>query len=308
MRKIPQIIIADPTSSKIKQINISPQKIFLVLFIGFLTIVFAVKFSVDIIIKLNHNSTIARLEKKNAILEEQLAQMSNRINSIREKLNQIENLDDKIRSTLDVPLLDEDVRKVGIGGSEISLGSSIDLDDPQLRATIIDYQSVLARLEREIKLETESYKKLLATVERKEDSLRYLPAIKPVQNGRITDRFGRRLHPILKIYRFHYGIDFAANRGTPVYAPADGYVTFTGRKGGFGLFISINHKYGYETYYGHLQKIYVRRGQFVKRGEKIGEVGNTGLSTNPHLHYEVHYKGKPVDPSQFYFDHIVYNE
>jgi murein DD-endopeptidase MepM/ murein hydrolase activator NlpD len=104
----------------------------------------------------------------------------------------------------------------------------------------------------------------------------------------------------------HHGIDIASNRGTPILAPGDGYITFTGKNGGYGLFVSINHKYGFETKYGHVQKIYVRRGQYVKRGDKIGEVGNTGISTAPHLHYEVHYRGKPVNPADYYFNDIKF--
>ena len=180
------------------------------------------------------------------------------------------------------------------------------MDDEELRSVMLNYQSAIARLEREIKLENESFIKLISTMERKEDSLRFLPEIKPVTNGRITDGFGKRRHPLFKRIIPHHGIDLSANRGTPILAPADGYVTFTGRNGGFGLFISIDHKYGFKTHYGHLQKIYVRRGQFISRGEKIGEVGNSGISTAPHLHYEVHYRNKPLDPANFYFHDIKF--
>ncbi len=307
MTKNSRFVFVNPGTSKIKQITISLPKVIFSILIVTLLIVVALKVSSDLVIKLNHNSKISQLQKKNSVLEEQLKFMSDKITFIRDQLNQVEELDDKVRARLDIPLIDSDVRQVGIGGSDITHFSGPELEDLHLKSTIVDNQSVLARLEREIKLEVDSYKKLISTMERKDDSLRFLPAIKPVPNGRLTDGFGRRRHPIFKRIMPHYGVDLAANRGTPILASADGYVNFTGKNGGYGLFISINHKYGFETKYGHLQKIYVRRGQFVKRGEKIGEVGNTGISTAPHLHYEVHYHGKAIDPTDFYFNDLNFN-
>ncbi len=105
---------------------------------------------------------------------------------------------------------------------------------------------------------------------------------------------------------YHRGVDLATNKGTPIIAPSDGYVVYAGRNAGYGLFIQINHKYGFETYYGHLNKIYVRKGQFVKRGDKIGEVGSSGISTSSHLHYEVHYNGNALNPTQFFLNDIEY--
>ncbi|MEJ2635342.1 MAG: M23 family metallopeptidase [Calditrichia bacterium] len=302
----PRVVIIDSNSSKIKQVTFSFPKVIIGLSVLIFLIGLSLKISVDLGIKFNHNSKISQLQKENSVLESQLKSMGEKITHMRSQVDQIEELDDNLRSRLDIPAIDADVRQVGIGGSDIAHISGIEMDNPQLKSSLINSQSVLARLEREIKLETESYKKLLSTMERKEDSLRYLPAIKPVTNSRLTDGFGRRRHPIFKRIMPHHGIDLAANRGTPVLATADGYVTFTGKNGGYGLFISINHKYGFETKYGHLQKIYVRRGQYVKRGEKIGEVGNTGISTAPHLHYEVHYHGQPVDPVDYYFNDLTF--
>lgn len=306
MNDKPRFIFINPNSSTFKQINISFTKISIGILVFVVLFAVAVKLSIDFGIKFNHNSQISKLHTENSVLQLQLKQMAEKIDFLREQIDQIEELDDKIRARLDVPLLDEDVRQVGIGGSDVAHLSDVQVDDIKLKSDILKNQSTLARLEREIKLENESFKKLLSTMERKEDSLRFLPAIKPVANGRITDGFGKRRHPIFKRIMDHHGIDIAANRGTPILAPADGYVTYTGRNGGYGNFVSINHKYGFETKYGHLQKIYVRRGQFVKRGDKIGEVGNSGISTAPHLHYEVHYRGKPVDPTNYYFQDIKF--
>ena len=302
----PHFIFINPKTTTVQQIRISLMKFSAGLILFFVIIGVLVKFAVDMGIKFNHNSKIDKLQTENVVLQQQLKLMDEKIILIREHIDQIEDLDDKIRARLDIPLIDDDVRQVGIGGSDISNISGMKLEDLKLQSVILKNQNTLARLEREIKLENESFKKLLSTMERKEDSLRYLPAIKPVVNGRLTDGFGKRRHPIYKRIMDHHGIDLAANRGTPIYATGDGYVTFTGKNGGYGLFVAINHKYGFETKYGHLQKIYVRRGQFVKRGDKIGEVGNTGISTAPHLHYEVHYKGDPVNPTDYYFTDIKF--
>jgi murein DD-endopeptidase MepM/ murein hydrolase activator NlpD len=306
MKKKSRFIFVDSKTTKLKQINISIPKILIGLIALSFLIGSSLKISTDLMLQFTRNSKISQLEKRNNVLEKQLKHMSGKIQLIRNQIDKIEELDDRLRTRLDIPKLDEDVRQVGIGGSDLSQVLQIDLGDPDLKTALLKNRNVLDRLEREVKLEMESYEKLLTTMERKEDSLRFLPAIKPVPGGRITDGFGYRRHPILKRILFHYGLDFSSDRGTPVLATADGYVNFTGINGGYGKFISINHKYGYETKYGHLQKIYVRNGQFVKRGDKIGEVGNTGRSTAPHLHYEVHYKGKAVDPSQFYFHDIAF--
>lgn len=306
MRNKPHFLFINPKTTNLKQIYISPIK----LFIGFVFILFIIaiflKMAVNFSIKFNHNSQIIQLRSENSVLQQQVKEMGEKIAFLRNQVDQIEQLDDKIRARLDIPVIEEDVRQVGIGGSELAHTSAVGLNDIKLESVILNNQNTLSRLEREIKLESESFKKLLYTMERKEDSLRFLPAIRPVSTGRITDGFGRRRHPIYKRIMAHHGIDIATKRGTPILAPGDGYVTYTGRNGGYGLFISINHKYGFETKYGHLQKIYVRLGQFVKRGDKIGEVGNTGISTAPHLHYEVHYKNKPVNPTDYYFNDIKF--
>ena len=119
----------------------------------------------------------------------------------------------------------------------------------------------------------------------------------PLRFTRISSRFTHsRLHPVLKTRRPHLGIDYAAPRGTPVSASADGVVVFAGRQGGFGRLVRLRHANGYETLYGHLSRIDVRRGQRVAQGDRIGAVGSTGLATGPHLDYRMTLNGRYVDP------------
>ena len=112
--------------------------------------------------------------------------------------------------------------------------------------------------------------------------------------------FGTREHPVLEKTLYHYGLDFKATKGTPIITQADGIVEFAGyNSGGFGNLVIVDHGYGFKTYYAHMSKIEVKVGDIVRKGKKIGEVGSTGRSTGPHLHYEVHYLGKRVDPMSF---------
>ncbi len=116
---------------------------------------------------------------------------------------------------------------------------------------------------------------------------------------RITDKFGYRMHPILKERIFHFGVDFATDVGTPVYAPADGVVEYAQKKKGYGNFLLINHPFGFKTGYGHLSKFAVKAGTYVSKGDLVAYTGNTGRSTGPHLHYEVRYLYKWLNPMSF---------
>lgn len=306
MKKKPILYYISSESSKIKEISFSIPKTLTFIFVVLVISFFSLKYSIDFIVDFSQNSKISQLKKENEFLQKQLSYMAANLTSLRTRVSEIERVDDEIRSLIDLPILGSDVRQVGIGGANTELETPLIPDEYQYNTELVSSLTLLERLEREIKLEKSSYEELLATVKKREDSLKYLPVLKPVPNARMTDGFGNRRHPILKSVRFHPGIDLAADKGTPIVAPADGYVKYAGRYGGYGNFIKINHKYGYETCYGHLHKIYVRPGQFVKRGDKIGEVGSTGLSTSNHLHYEVHYDGKPVNPDRFFLNDVVY--
>ncbi len=145
--------------------------------------------------------------------------------------------------------------------------------------------------------------------------LESVPLGYPSTARRISSPFGFRMHPIYHEERFHHGIDFAGKVGTPVYATADGIVEYAGfSKGGYGNLVMLTHNYGFRTLYGHmLSDLKVRSGDFVKRGEVIGYLGNTGLSTGPHLHYEIKYLRNTIDPAPFlhadmqHFDALIRN-
>ncbi len=160
------------------------------------------------------------------------------------------------------------------------------------------------QLEKGLYVQAKSYEELLEMAKTQETRMEYIPAIQPVLNKdltRVASGYGWRVDPVYHTKRFHHGMDFTAPTGTDIYATGNGKVTFVGWRQGYGNTVVIDHGFGYETLYAHLYKQLVRVGQNVQRGDIIALVGNTGKSTGPHLHYEVHYRGTPVDPRNFYF-------
>jgi murein DD-endopeptidase MepM/ murein hydrolase activator NlpD len=142
-----------------------------------------------------------------------------------------------------------------------------------------------------------------------------IPSGYPSNAKRVTSSFGYRMHPIYKTKRFHHGIDFGGKLGTPIVATADGIVEFSDFDKGYGNLVVIHHNFGFKTAYGHMQRnLQVQKGDFVKKGEVLGYLGNTGISTGPHLHYEVKYIKNVLDPKNFLtfninnFDTLLYNE
>ena len=152
--------------------------------------------------------------------------------------------------------------------------------------------------------QSSSYDELVDLLKRNEERLQCIPAIQPVLNRnlkQVASGFGWRIDPVFHTRRMHQGMDFSANKGTPVYVTGSGTVTDVGYMQGYGNCVIVNHGFGYVTMYAHLQKILVKKRQRVVRAQKIGTVGSTGKSTGPHLHYEVHYHGTPVNPINYYF-------
>lgn len=205
------------------------------------------------------------------------------------------------------------IRSVGVGGSQKYSWLQAYKHADLLRET---YQNI-EQIERKLYLQSTSFDEVIDLTWSKEEWLAARPAIQPIGMKdlvRFGSSFGTRMHPILGVVRPHEGIDLTAARGTPIYATADGKVLQAGyRAGGFGKKVFIDHGYGYSTVYGHCDQILVEPGQLVKRGEVIATVGSTGLSKSPHLHYEVHVNGRPVDPINYYandlsskeFEHMI---
>jgi murein DD-endopeptidase MepM/ murein hydrolase activator NlpD len=167
----------------------------------------------------------------------------------------------------------------------------------------------LNNLSLRLAFQAKSFVEIANLVKNKEKLIAAIPSIQPVSNknlNRIASGFGYRIDPIYKDRRLHAGLDFTAASGTPIYATADGVVRDAGfNTGGYGNRVLINHGFGYETTYSHMYKVKARVGERVKRGEVIGYIGNTGKSTGPHLHYEVHRNGIAVDPIYYFYNDLT---
>lgn len=238
--------------------------------------------------------------------QEDLQLISGRVKEVETKLRQLEVRDNEVYRTIfeASPIPDSARQKQMEMENEIRLVSS--MDDNELAYSIFNTLNVISA---RIVSQEKSYKEIEGMLRNKEKLLASTPAIQPVANKdlkRLASGFGSRIDPVYKTIKFHAGLDFAAPQGTPIYATADGRVTTAGNTGnGYGNHVEINHGFGYETLYGHMFRIKVRSGQTVKRGEVIGWVGSTGKSTGPHLHYEVHKGGRPLDPIYFFYNDLT---
>ncbi len=214
------------------------------------------------------------------------------------------NLDDSIyRSLVGKKPLPWSIREAGSGGHIPDLY----LNERAFPERVIRTAGKIDNLDTRLRIQENSYREVFKAALRNRERLNHLPAIMPIYNEDlklIGSGFGMRLHPILKIYRMHEGIDFFATVGTDVFATADGRVHNVRVSKTFGKVIEIDHGYGILTLYAHLSNFEVREGEYVKRGQIIGQVGNTGLSSGQHLHYEVHLNGVEVDPVNYFFNDL----
>lgn len=231
------------------------------------------------------------LDEKTQKLEQQMVELEKRDNEVYRTIFEANPVPDSIR------LKEMEQQK------EITLVMS--MSGGELENSITNSINNLAK---RMAYQEKSFTDITNFIKNKEELLASTPAIQPVSNSdlkRVASGFGYRIDPVYKTVKFHAGLDFTAPQGTPIYATANGVVRTAGNLGnGFGNHVVINHGYGYETLYGHMFRIKVKSGTRVKRGEIIGWVGNTGKSTGPHCHYEVHKNGRPLDPVYFFYNDL----
>jgi murein DD-endopeptidase MepM/ murein hydrolase activator NlpD len=261
-------------------------------------------FSVDFLANIRHNSKIVILETQNNSLLSQLEQMSAKANRIEQSLTHIQKSNDELRVMANLDQIDADTRNVGRGGNEFEFNYTLTDLNSDLADQVKKNQLTLEKLEQQMRLETQSQQEIFDQFKYLENYVKYYPAIRPIPEGigRLTASLGMRPDPFTGVRRPHKGIDISAPRGTPVYATADGSVVFANWNRGYGNMIALDHGNRLKTFYGHLSKMDVRVGMKVKRGQKIGEVGSTGRSTAPHLHYEVRDQNDPQNPLNYFYD------
>jgi len=254
------------------------------------------------ILQFYESPRMRRLNKENERLLTQYEMMYKDLTTIEKVLDEIEQRDNNLyRVIFESDPIPSTIRKAGFGG--VNRYSKLEsFDNSEL---VIKTAEKLDVLSKEAYIQAKSYDEVLKLAMNKEVLKTSMPAIMPISNKSLKSTasgWGYRIHPIYKIKQFHYGMDFTANIGTPVYTTGDGTIKdVQSIGGGYGKWVLIDHGFGYETLYGHLNGFNVKIGDHVKRGSVIGYVGNTGTSTGPHVHYEVHKNGQPVNPQYYYF-------
>ncbi len=249
------------------------------------------------------------LKRENQRLLSQYELMYKNLENVQKVLDDLQQRDDNLyRVIFEADPIPSSVRKAGFGGIN-KYAQLQSMDNSEL---VIKTAQKLDIVAKEAYVQSKSYDEVMKLALSKEKMLASIPAIMPISNKdlkRTASGWGWRIHPIYKIRKFHYGMDFTAPIGTEIYATGDGVVKdIETSAGGFGRWIIIDHGFGYETLYGHLNAFDVKIGQTVKRGSVIGYVGNSGTSTGPHVHYEVHKNGKPVNPQYYYFKDLTPDE
>lgn len=284
---------------------VTPLRVKLLRFFGFLS---ALAVSCAIVIylytKFFPKATDREVQLKYEALKDNYGVLNDKVKTMQQQMAELEKRDNDVyRSIFEATPLTDSARQKQIEQKKEIAKVSL-LNDDELGDSIA---KTLNSLSARIDFQRTSYDAISKLINNQEAKLASIPAIQPVSNKeltRIASGFGLRIHPIYGIPKMHYGLDFTAPQGTPIYATGDGTVTTAGVGTGTGNEVIINHGYGYETVYMHMVRIKANVGQRVKRGEVIGWVGSTGASTGPHCHYEVHINGTPVDPVYFFYNDL----
>lgn len=300
------IIIQNETESSVSQLRFTSKQLIILsstIFIITLSLMFI---GASLLSDYIYQKRINEFKSNYLSIEKNMKILRAKINTIDSEILKIEKKDVAIRSYAGMPVIDQDIRKLGIGGSVLKPPVFSDNLLPQINEDLSILEMDIEKIARQVGLEMNSYNSIYKKVKEDVSRIAKIPSIRPVDGGYLNSRFGYRMDPIDNVKRFHHGCDFSVSIGTPVYAPADGVIKRAYYLGGFGNHIKIDHSGGYSTIFAHLSKINVKSGQKVHRGEIIGLTGNSGRSTAPHLHYEVHYYGEPENPLDYFFSSAYY--
>jgi murein DD-endopeptidase MepM/ murein hydrolase activator NlpD len=251
---------------------------------------------------INPESNINSLQVENRELTKKLKEIHQKFEEIDDEINLLSETNSVLRLKTNLAPLDNNSENFGVGGSVFSEMTSSNSEE--LSRLILSMNNIVDKIESKIKFEKSNYSEIEEALTENQKLFSAIPAIKPAE-GYYGDRFGMRMHPILKRKRMHNGIDIVVDVGADVHAPGDGKVIFAGRRGGYGWTIEIEHGFGYRTLYAHLSKLKVKKGQKVKRGELIALSGKSGnLATGAHLHYEIRHNGIALNPRNFIYDDV----
>lgn len=301
----------DTESCKYERVKVSTWDI-ITNFLGFLSV--SLILSVGLFYVYNkyfESPEVSQLRKENNELKIYYDLLTKEMDQANKMLANLHERDDYVyRVIFEADPIPSSIRTAGVGGvNRYKELMDADLEREEL---IVETYQKIDKLKKQMYIQTKSYDEILDLAKNKEQLYASMPAIQPVSNlelKRLSSGFGLRTDPILKVQKMHYGVDFSAPKGTPVYATGDGVIEKVQTSfGGYGKNVLIDHGFGFQSFYAHLEKFEVRTGQKIKRGELIGYVGNTGKSTAPHLHYEVYKDGTKVNPVHYFYQDLNADE
>jgi murein DD-endopeptidase MepM/ murein hydrolase activator NlpD len=289
------VLIIPHQKGRIREIKISPRTLVLFLVGATLVLSSCVFFSLSGVGGVVDKIKLSRLEKKNEVLQAKLDEMNSTISSLQGQMAELIEKEEQVRMVFGLPEVDPQIRELGVGGP---MPENQDYDHQDFEQLYLA-ETRLDKLLRQARFENDNFEEIYSSLSDRKKTLDHTPSIRP-SAGYLSCGFGMRVDPFTGRRQLHRGVDLAADIGTPVHVTAAGVVSKVKRDVGLGKLIEVNHGYGYKTVYAHLSRISVKRGQHLQRGQLIGAVGNTGYSTGPHLHYEVHYQGRARNPFRYF--------
>jgi hypothetical protein len=304
MRKVLTImVVPDHKSSKVRVLHLPTFFVFLALAIGILWIGFFVFFSGSYYCQAVDKSELKQMTDEKHLLCEELESLALLVDSLKSEIAFLTDQDKALRLFADLPEIDDETRMAGVGGTAFS-SEEFDFDRSDPTCAPPSVGANVNQLLREAVLLKSSFEEIENRFQDQRELLDHTPTLIPT-TGWFSSYYGRRHDPFTGRRQFHYGVDIANRKGTPIYAPADGVVKYYGYDKSFGRLLVIDHGYGCETRYGHLHKCSLKKGQEVKRGQCIAFMGSTGRSTSSHLHYEVKLNGKHQNPLNYFYADVV---
>jgi len=300
------IVVVPEGPRKIRQIKIPRFCFFSLVFVflaGSLCLAWFVR---DYLIIKRNLPRLTSLHEENEMQRQQIAFLSGKVQAITQKVGELKEFDRKIRAMVNMDpskgsgmeTAKEQQQFIGIGGSDSSLGGANSPSEKGHKKLVRMMYRSLENLDSDISVHKDEKEELLRLLDRRKSILACTPSVWPAR-GWVSSGFGYRVSPFTGEKELHRGLDICGRKGSPIIAPADGVVADIVTDPGYGKTLIINHGYGLSTMYAHLEKVYVKVGQAVRRHQEIAQVGDSGRTTGAHLHYEVHLNGVPVNPLRF---------
>ena len=295
----------NPETLSYEKIERSPRRILILLF-SYLIIVIVVGFAFMLTwLHFFPSSREKQLMDENKTLRNQYKSLNSRIGSLEKVVEDLSDRDNNIyRMVFESEPIPNSVRNGGFGG----VNRYAEIESIPNMELVVKTNKRMDVLMKKIYIQSLSFDTIVDKAKNKQEMLQHIPGIQPLKTYKYVSGFGTRMHPIYKTLRTHTGIDLVAPTGTKIYATGDGVVTSAQFERGYGKAIVINHGYQYQSMYAHCSEILVHQGQKVKRGEVIGLVGNTGVSTGSHLHYEIIKGGQKVNPINYFLNDLSPSE